>query len=554
MIGRTPSSFNNEAQTPFDISEWRESFILTILRIGCLLGIVLLGVSFPTSSISDRIFYSGLYLVLLAITILKVPYLVRAYVLLAAAFLIGANAILAWGPWLDGSAFLIAGIVIGALLFDKRVDIVMFVISILFMATIALLQFFGVYELRAEGVPEAQNISVNWITYIFDFAVIGGVIVAAMGQFKNAFSRIIQDIQNTLHTLAMEREHLEEKVVERTEVLENRMSQLRSATTTARLVAEIQDISELLETSTNLLTERFGFYHVGLFILDENKKNAYLQSSSSANGKNLIGQAFSLESNRKHPLTLALEENRSVITLDIDSKNFIPDDNFPLTRSRMILPLAIRGNVIGSLDLHSDQPRAFNIEDAEILQTLTDLIAISFDNVRLINETQNLVNQLEANTSIQTQRTWRKLTSRQMPAYQYTPAGVRPIFNRENRNKNEDDNSLLVPLVLHGQTIGKIKLKRKSNNVAWTEKEKSLVEKIADQVSLALENSRLVDEARKNAARDQMIANISTRIRETLDIDSVARTAASELRQAFDLKEAEIVIGSAQFEKQDGKS
>src|SRR5690606_27058909 len=132
-------------------------------------------------------------------------------------------------------------------------------------------------------------------------------------------------------------------------------------------------------------TERFGFYHVGLFILDENKKNAYLQSSSSANGKNLIGQAFSLESNRKHPLTLALEENRSVITLDIDSKNFIPDDNFPLTRSRMILPLAIRGNVIGSLDLHSDQPRAFNIEDAEILQTLTDLIAISFDNVRLIN-------------------------------------------------------------------------------------------------------------------------------------------------------------------------
>lgn len=554
MIGRTPSSFNNEAQTPFDISEWRESFILTILRIGCLLGIVLLGVSFPTFSISDRIFYSGLYLVLLAITILKVPYLVRAYVLLAAAFLIGANAILAWGPWLDGSAFLIAGIVIGALLFDKRVDIVMFVISILFMATIALLQFFGVYELRAEGVPEAQNISVNWITYIFDFAVIGGVIVAAMGQFKNAFSRIIQDIQNTLHTLAMEREHLEEKVVERTEVLENRMSQLRSATTTARLVAEIQDISELLETSTNLLTERFGFYHVGLFILDENKKNAYLQSSSSANGKNLIGQAFSLESNRKHPLTLALEENRSVITLDIDSKNFIPDDNFPLTRSRMILPLAIRGNVIGSLDLHSDQPRAFNIEDAEILQTLTDLIAISFDNVRLINETQNLVNQLEANTSIQTQRTWRKLTSRQMPAYQYTPAGVRPIFNRENRNKNEDDNSLLVPLVLHGQTIGKIKLKRKSNNVAWTEKEKSLVEKIADQVSLALENSRLVDEARKNAARDQMIANISTRIRETLDIDSVARTAASELRQAFDLKEAEIVIGSAQFEKQDGKS
>ncbi|HRJ74663.1 MAG TPA: hypothetical protein PLX90_01635, partial [Anaerolineales bacterium] len=62
------------------------------------------------------------------------------------------------------------------------------------------------------------------------------------------------------------------------------------------------------------------------------------------------------------------------------------------------------------------------------------------------------------------------------------------------------------------------------------------------------------EEAQKSAARDQMIANISTRIRETLDIESVARTAAVELQRVFDLKEAEIVIGSAQFEKQDGRS
>ncbi|MBL8089911.1 MAG: GAF domain-containing protein [Anaerolineales bacterium] len=553
MIGRNNPPVNNEAQKTFNVAEWREGFILALLRIGCLLGIALIGVSFPNATASDRILFVSSYLGLLAITLLHVPYSVRAYALLFVSFAIGVNAILAWGPWVDGSAFLLASVVVGALLFDRRVDTVIFITSIILMATVAVLQSLGAYQLRAEAAPETT--SINWLGYIFDFAVIGGVIVAAMGQFKNAFSRIIQDTQTALRSVAIERERLEEKVVERTEVLESRMSQLRSATTAARLVAEIQDIPELLETSTKLLTEKFGFYHVGLFILDEYKKNAYLQSASSARGKELLGEIYNLETNRKNPLALAVEQNRSVTTLDVDSKNFVPDDNFPLTRSRMALPLAIRGDVIGVLDLHSDQPRAFNIEDAEILQALTDLIAIAFDNVRLINETQNLVSQLEANTSIQTQRTWRKLTSRQMPAYQYTPAGVRPIFNRAKTSNNDVDNknSLLVPLVLYGQTIGTIKLKRKSNSPDWTEREKSLVEKIADQVSLALENSRLVEEAQKSAVRDQMIANISTRIRETLDIESVTRTAAAELQRVFDLKEAEVVIGS-QFEKQDGKS
>jgi GAF domain-containing protein len=115
-------------------------------------------------------------------------------------------------------------------------------------------------------------------------------------------------------------------------------------------------------------------------------------------------------------------------------------------------------------------------------------------------------------------------------------------------DKQQDGSGLLVPLVLHGQKIGVIKLKRKGSSAEWSERERILLAKIADQISLALENSRLVDESQKNAMRDQMIASISTQIRETLDIESVIRTATSELRRVFDLKEAEIVVGSQQSE------
>ena len=195
--------------------------------------------------------------------------------------------------------------------------------------------------------------------------------------------------------------------------------------------------------------------------------------------------------------------------------------------------------------MHSDQPKAFDAQDAEVLQTLSDLVAISFDNVRLINETKSLVSQLEINTSFQERRTWSKFTTRQKPAYQYPPAGVRPVFSVESDDVTE---GLRVPLILYGQTIGTITLKRKGGIAEWSDRERMLVEKIADQVALALENSRLVDEAQKGALRDQMIANISSRVRETLDVESVIRTATTELRRVFDLKEAEINIGSPQAE------
>ncbi|KXK11918.1 MAG: putative signaling protein [Chloroflexi bacterium OLB14] len=133
-----------------------------------------------------------------------------------------------------------------------------------------------------------------------------------------------------------------------------------------------------------------------------------------------------------------MHQNRAIITSDTDKKLFIRDENFPATRSRILLPLTIRNNIIGLLDLHSETKRALNIEDVEILQTLADLTAISFDNVRLLNETRNLLTQLEATSSMQTQQIWRKLTSRELPAYQYTPAGVRPIFNRERNNQENE--------------------------------------------------------------------------------------------------------------------
>jgi GAF domain-containing protein len=537
---------NGVTTTPaFDLKEWREQFIRIVLRIASILGIVMIGVSFPTASFTDRILFISLYLILLGITLLPTSYIYRAYLLLAMIGVVGVNAIAAWGPWADGSIFLLTTVVLGSLLLDNRTDIVVLVSSFLFILIFALLDLQGSLSLAAPNAPKTSL--ATWGIYIVDYVIAGVIITTAANMLKSAFSNVASQMLIAFQSLSVERQNLEEKVQERTAELETRMTQLRASTLTARAIAETQELSELLINAANLIAERFEYYHVGIFILDEQKRNAYLQASSSEIGKSMLGQLFRIEPDRKNPLSTAIETNRVLITSDLDKSNFVRDPNFPITRSRMIIPLSVRGNQIGIIDIHSDQPRAFSSEDAEILQTLADLTAISFDNVRLLAETRNLLSQLEASTAIQTQRTWTKFTSRQKSAYQYTPAGVRPIFSQE---KVSGSDGLYMPIVLHGQEIGRIKLKKRKGTASeWSERERDLVEKISNQVALALENSRLVDEAQKNALRNQMIASFSTNVRETLDVDAVIRTAATELRKVFDLKEAEIVIGQAEITK-----
>jgi len=525
-------------QNTFNYTAWRDTFIQNTLRIACVVGIALIFFSYPTATPGDRVLFIGMYVYIIAITLLPVRYSLRAYSLLFINFAVGINAILAWGPWADGSIFLLTCIILGSLLFDQRVDIIILGISFSAVIGIAILQQSGVHPLTAPAVPATDTAS--WLVYTADFFIAGFVLVIALGQFKGAFFRINSQMQSAYNALTNERALLEEKISDRTDELETRTSQLRTSTGIARTVAEVQDINELLGTITSLISEKFGYYHTGLYILDEQKKSAFLQSASSMTGKQLVGQVFGIEPTKKSAFNSVVAQNAYVISSDLEREFFLRDENFPITRSRMILPLAVRGHVFGILDIHSDQPRAFSAQDAEIMQPLADLVAISFDNVRLLNETKNLVAQLELNTSIQTNRTWSKLTSRHKPAYQYTPAGIRPIFAR---NENDPDKKLLVPLILHGQTIGTIKLKRKGVLEDWSERERVLVDKIAEQVALAVENSRLVDEAQKSALRDQMIATISAKIRETLDIESVVRTAATELRRVFDLKEAEVSVG-----------
>lgn len=537
------SEHNHEALSSFDYNGWKAGFILSVLRIACVLGIGLIAVSLPNATPSDLILFGVLYFILLALTFFPIPYQVRAGMLTLMLYAIGLNSILAWGPWLDGSLFFVAFIVMSALLFESRLDFFALGLSVATFAAVGILQVNGTLIITAENMPAITPF--DWIAYGINLFMIGGILVIAVQRFKQAFIQVIQQAQMIFQTLASERSQLEFRIKERTEELELRTSQLRSATEVVSSIAEIQETAMLLDQAVKLIAEKFNFRNVSIFLLDERRKIAHLQAASSEAGKAQNGYGQRIESEQRNIFHRALEANHAVVTADLDEIRFAQENPPAEATSRIVVPMIVRKNAVGILDIHSDQAAVLKSEDAEILKTLADLIAVSLDNSRLLSETRNLIQQLEKNTSFQARKTWSKFTSKQRPSYQYTPAGVRPVFTPA---REEGGESLTIPLSLYGQVIGSIKLRRKGEMAEWSEREKLLVGKIADQVALALENSRLVDEAQKNSLRDQMIANISARIRETLEMESVIRTATTELRRLFDLKETEIIVGPVRNE------
>lgn len=345
--------------------------------------------------------------------------------------------------------------------------------------------------------------------------------------------------------------NLEQRVAERTHELENRNSQMSAAVRFSREISEIQDSSTLLSRAVELVGERFGYYQVNIFLLDEQHRKAFLQASSSEAGRKMLEQNYFVIIGGTNIVGRAAEQNRPLRSSETEDAGLsgVASES-PRSRAEIAIPLVMRGKASGVLDIQSEHATAFSQSETEILQLMADQIAAAMDNIRLLNESQAIVSQLEMLTTQQARVAWRGYLQGQKFAYQFTPAGVKSI---EANTKPENADGMRIPLILRGQAIGSIILRR-SDSSHWSNAERELAGQIAIQVSLALDNSRLLEETRQRAVQEQTVNEISARLSRSLDIDALLQTAARELGTLPDVAEVSVFIGDANEPHTDTKS
>lgn len=343
--------------------------------------------------------------------------------------------------------------------------------------------------------------------------------------------------------------NLEKRVAERTGELgsanaknERRAAQFEAIAQVSRTISSTQDLNTLLPQITSVISRLFGFYHVGIFLIDSKGEFAVLSAANSEGGQRMLARNHRLKVGEVGIVGYVTSTGNPRVALDTGADMvYFNNPDLPLTRSEIALPFKVRGQVIGALDVQSKEPNAFAEEDVSILSILSEQVGIAIQNSRQYEETRRALAESEMLSRQFVQQGWQQYTkSTNLAGIRHTGARATLFYSKNGESKDEARSkkditqdevrgaSLVLPVKLRDEIIGTVNV-RAPGNREWDQDELDIVTAIIERAAISLENARLLAESQKRAAKERTIGEISAKISAQSDIDQLLKTAALEL-------------------------
>ncbi|MGE5141607.1 MAG: GAF domain-containing protein, partial [Rudaea sp.] len=369
-----------------------------------------------------------------------------------------------------------------------------------------------------------------------------------IGALARTFNRMTGQLRQTLETL-------EQRVADRTAGLARATDELRRNTASLQTSAEISraiastlKLEELLPLVTRMMGDRFAVTHVGIYLLDKEGKDAVLRA---AYGETTPGSLLPGDCVPVGPDTAvgrAIEQGEWQLARDASRTGLVHDNgDASETSAQLTLPLRAGGQMIGALDVHSPLPGGFPEADVSVLMGLADQVAIAIQNARsyelqvalaeenrrslerqtalaeenrrsaerqstlaeenrrLLERSQRVVRELDALAKRLTGEAWDSfMTDRSRPLVVVEEDstvdngnhhGLPLELDRAEKGqvvRSQNGNSLLaLPITLRGQVIGSVALEDADSSREWQPDDVGLMQEVAEQLALALDNARL---------------------------------------------------------------
>ncbi len=203
-----------------------------------------------------------------------------------------------------------------------------------------------------------------------------------IGVLASAFGNMTARLRELIGTL-------EERVRQRTQDLARRGTQLRTAIEVSKTASTTLETKALLQQAVDLIKDQFGFYYVGLFLVDETYRWAVLKSGTGDAGKQQLADSHRLKIDETSMVGWSIVHRQPRISGQVTTESVrFKNPYLPETRSEMALPLISRSQVLGALTIQSVEENAFSQEDIDVLQTVADQIANALQNSRLFGQVQ----------------------------------------------------------------------------------------------------------------------------------------------------------------------
>ncbi len=550
----------------FSYTNWRAGFLRVTLIVACVLGLAALYTGLRTTSAPVySAIYIGLYTALLLVTIINFPHAVKAGLFVGLIFILGVSGLLETGIWGDSRVFMLGAIAMASLLFSWKTGWVMTGMTMLSYFISGWLVLNGSLTITNPDVPEGDfSIWASGSTAVLLLAVL---IVNGVRLMQNEFEKAQDRAQSALDVLQSEKITLGQRVEERTkelananQVSEHRARMFQAIAQVTRAIITTQNLQDLLPQITQSISQHFGFYHIGIFLIDPSREYAILSATNSEGGQKMLEHNHKLRVGQAGIVGYVAGTAKPRIALDTEADAIhFSNPNLPETRSEMALPLIqTGGQVIGVLDIQSAESNAFKHEDIEILITLADQVSVAIANARLYEETQKNLIESEMLYRRDLQAGWRRFTSMQRIAGIHRTAtntniyvepmevpGAVEVMNSgvAHIDINEMNSQMTIPVKLRGEVIGILNVKADEKR-QWTDDEMDIITAIVERAALSIENTRLLAESQQAAEKERMIGEISAKIGASTQIEMILKTAVRELGNRINGAHISVEIGS----------
>lgn len=414
----------------------------------------------------------------------------------------------------------------------------------------------------------------TWFQALY-FAACAVVLAITLIQWRlNAsLSRALQEAEGNCAAAANARTLLHQRAEQLAAAnarLQRRVLQLQTAVQISQAATTVLDPDALIEQIVEMIRERFDLHYAGLSMVDSSGRWAVLRAGTGEAGRQMLAQGHRVEVGDASTVGWCIAHAQARIAPDPDTRSrrdvSTLDALLPEIRSEIALPLRSHDRVIGALELHSTDREAFSQEDSAVLQVVADQIAVAIDNVQSFAQTRTRLEELEARQRRQVREQW--TDSGQAPTALYyervqpgaAPSGDtaealsqiieqalarRKVVVGSDTSDGSGKTAVVAPLSLRGEIIGTLGLCGTPDQRGWTDDEIALIEAVADQMALALENVRLLEETQKRAERERLIRDITAKVRASADMEAILRTAVRELGTALGTGRAFVRVGTS---------
>ncbi len=425
---------------------------------------------------------------------------------------------------LDLSLIVVAGLVVG-----QGFALILLIMSSLFYLVMTIVDAVGIALPTLFPTPLLSN----WVVFTFSLVATLVSLRLALRSLHEALARIQTD--------ALEREeqrrHLEQLLAERTLELDRRAAYLGVTKAVADEAAFAQyEPAELLTRLAKVVADQFGFYHVGIFLLDDRREWAVLKAASDVAGQQRVAQGYRVPVGVKELVGRVAAQGQADVRQAVPQNLGDPSASSE-TYVEAAFPLRVRGVILGVLVVQSAGPYGFTDEDRLVLQTLADQIAVVVDSARLFQQAQETLAAERRAYAESVRRAWRELVQVHPDlAFVSDAGGVNPLSAGEQAaqlvGRPEESAGLTIPLRVRGQLVGVIDA-RKPDGARWTSEEVNLLQTLTEQLSTALEGAQLYEETQRRAAREQLTREITDKMRSTTSWDDLMQTAIQQMADAL---------------------